>query len=522
MKTERYFYRALNILLIIVIAVSTAHVFTAYFIDRSLWIDEAMLMKSVVTRDFAGILAGMFDDNQSAPPGYMILVKAISYVFGNSTMSLRLASMILFFASIWFIYLIARDGMKFRIPLLPVAVIMSLWTVAYYATETKPYIGDVFFSLLSIWIYFRYKNGKTSFMTCALIMAVSIWFAFGALFTMGGLCAYHFVSCSHNLYLKKETAQEYWKQILPLIIVAVSVGLYYLLWALPASKNVPPANIDNYWDLIKFPLIPTSKADLITLIEMFRHLTDIEIQGTVSVCILFLGLALYIIFFRRTWFFYAMLWSFAMLLVVSWLGMYPMQLRLVLSQYVILWLMALCGIDRCISRIAKNKYTIALIAVVFIVPLGFAVRHAFDFSDKAFHLERHDVRECLEYVSEHRGPGSKVYISPSSRPEAQFYLNYPDTTSMYETVINETGDYIWGGMFRQAQSIYPYSYTITMQPERIDYNVRAIMKYDDVYIIDSHAPRVHIELIKALREAGCKVEQVADFHRTYVWHCTKQ
>ena len=115
-----------------------------------------MLMKSVVTRDFFGLFAGMLDYSQSAPIGWLLIVKTFETVFGNSPFVLRLTGMILYFISAWLVYLLSKNTFKYQIPMMPVAVFMSLGIVQNFAICTKPYMSDVCFSLLTLWVYYKY------------------------------------------------------------------------------------------------------------------------------------------------------------------------------------------------------------------------------------------------------------------------------------------------------------------------------------------------------------------------------
>ena len=76
-----------SIKLIIIIA---ATVFGAilhiipYFYNRSLWIDEAMLANSILTRSFADLVKEPLMNGQSAPVGYLYLQKIITSIFGTA------------------------------------------------------------------------------------------------------------------------------------------------------------------------------------------------------------------------------------------------------------------------------------------------------------------------------------------------------------------------------------------------------------------------------------------------------
>ena len=94
------------------------HTLVWLFKDPTLWLDDAMLMKSVVTRDFFGLFAGMLDYSQSAPIGWLLIVKTFETVFGNSPFVLRLTGVILYFISALLVYLLSKNTFKYQIPMM--------------------------------------------------------------------------------------------------------------------------------------------------------------------------------------------------------------------------------------------------------------------------------------------------------------------------------------------------------------------------------------------------------------------
>lgn len=318
------------------------HVLVWLFKDPTLWLDDAMLMKSVVTRDFAGLFAGMLDYHQSAPIGWLLIVKTFETVFGNSPFVLRLTGVILYFISAWLVYLLSKNTLKFQIPMMPVAVFMSLGIVQNFAICTKPYMSDVCFSLLTLWIYYKNLQHKLPSLVAFLLMALFIWFAFGALFVMGGVCAYHFFWQSALLYKKKVTVKQFLNEVAPLLVVLLSVGLYYLLWALPASKNTPSVNEDNSWTFLAFPLVPHGMKDFNLLLSMFKNF--ISPIGKVFFLQYLIGFAVAVKMLWRSWYFKSFAIMVLMVMVVSSLGLYPIAIRLLLSQFVFTTLLAFWGI----------------------------------------------------------------------------------------------------------------------------------------------------------------------------------
>lgn len=517
---EKNFYRVLNVLLWIVIAFSAAHVLTAYFVERSLWLDEAMLMKSVVTRNFAGILDGMFDYNQSSPPGYMMIVKAITIIFGTEPMALRLFSLLMYFGTAILIFFIARDVLKFKLPWLPVAFCMAIPIVQYYGNEAKPYMAEIFFSLFSIWIYSLYKNGRLSMWWVSGFMALIVWFAFGTLFTMGGICVYHFIYNIRQYYLKKVSLRRFFSAIIPLLLVAASVLAYYILWALPASTNVPDVSENNYWTFLNFPLIPTSLKDLETIARM-----GLELTQSIPMIILFqfiVGVLYYVYARFRSWLCLSTILTIFMILVVSSMGMYPIVFRLVLSQFIVLWIFAFWTIDYIIGKVAKNWITCMLVVVVLFLPFVSAYENIFNFSKRSFYRYQQEFKLCYEYILTHKSPESKIYFSPTYRPTAEYYTGYKVSSNFSEKNFIESGDEIWGVNFRQLKCDKPYIYKFYILDDELQKNVDKIKGYKDVYVLDVHHEQItNPSLIKALEDSGMEVDTVFDFFGSYVFHCTE-
>lgn len=496
------------------------HTLVWYFYDPTLWLDDAMLMKSVVTRDFSGILQGMFDFNQSAPVGYMLIVKCFETVLGNSPMSLRLYSLLLYFASAWLIYLLAKNTFKFKYPLMPMALFLSMNVIQGYANATKPYMADVCLSLLAMWLYYLYTAKKMSAVCGFALMSLFVWFAFGALFTMGGICAYHFFDNSWCFYKKNISWSKYLKIVSPLCIVALSVGLYYLLWALPASQNTPSINEDNSWTFLSFPLIPKGIDDLKLICQMFRNITS-PIHKTLlaQYCIALLCVCR---LRYKSWYVVAFFIMVLMVMVVSSIGLYPIALRLLLSQFVIMSFLAFYGFDMMLANVARNKITISLTFLLICLPILFTVKNSFDFRQKMFFAANEQYKKCIDYIYQVKSKDAKIYISNIERPMAEYYSNYETSSKFLEPHIIEKGDKIWGTNYRQLHNDKAYEYKFYMLHDKVEENIAAIKKYNDVYMIDVHSEgEVFNKFLKSLHASGAHVEMVYNFCDSRVYRYQK-
>ena len=72
-----------------------------YFYNRSLGYDEAMLVSSICTRSLSELVASPLDWGQSAPVGYLFVVKLFTMVWNTSEAALRIFSLFSAFMSMF-------------------------------------------------------------------------------------------------------------------------------------------------------------------------------------------------------------------------------------------------------------------------------------------------------------------------------------------------------------------------------------------------------------------------------------
>src|SRR3954471_7110680 len=74
--------RLAKLALLISLAVGIALRLLQYAVTRSLWLDEALLASSVLSRPVSGLLQPL-DYGQTAPTGFLLLVKGAVALFGS-------------------------------------------------------------------------------------------------------------------------------------------------------------------------------------------------------------------------------------------------------------------------------------------------------------------------------------------------------------------------------------------------------------------------------------------------------
>ena len=228
-----------------------------YFYQRSLWVDEAMLVSSVCTRGLKDLVASPLDWGQSAPIGYMYILEILSGIFGESNLVFRIWSLITAFGCLVLLYRMMRDHVSKHIALLFTAFFSLANRYIYYASEVKSYMSDNFFSLLALYLWQKYQEKKISLKILVIAYSVIIWFSFSAVFFVAAAMMVEVFSLLKNM--KKNCQKKEFQSLGLCFLVLVSFGLNYILWLSKTSSN---AGEPEYWALLSFPLIPTSSEDL--------------------------------------------------------------------------------------------------------------------------------------------------------------------------------------------------------------------------------------------------------------------
>jgi len=163
---------------------------TAYLNDRSLWLDEAMLARNIVTRPFRD-LARPLDYNQGAPVGYLAAVKTFVLIGGPSEYTLRAMSLLAAAIALGIFAALAKryfGGINwvFACALFSISPIL-----VYYAGEAKQYSQDVLASVLLLYLLSTLGPIATlrSVAVLGIAGAVSVWFSHSAVFVLGAMGA---------------------------------------------------------------------------------------------------------------------------------------------------------------------------------------------------------------------------------------------------------------------------------------------------------------------------------------------
>jgi uncharacterized membrane protein len=115
---------------------------TQYAANRSLWLDESTLALNVVDRS-AGALLGPLAFAQAAPPGFLLVEKGLTHLFGRGEYALRLFPLLSSLAALALFALLSRRVLGRWTAALAMLLFASAGDLIYYGSEVKQYSSDV-------------------------------------------------------------------------------------------------------------------------------------------------------------------------------------------------------------------------------------------------------------------------------------------------------------------------------------------------------------------------------------------
>ena len=193
-----------------------------YFLNRSLWFDEAALAINFIEKDFFQLVSPL-SPNVSAPIGFLIVEKLLAIIFGHNEMALRLLPLCCYLASIPFVFGFAIQLFPTKnVAFLSTAIFSITNSVLRYSSEVKNYSIDVFIAVTLIYVAltFTFKNKRDSFYL-ALIGAVAIWFSNVSIIFLLTISLY---------IVYTESVKKNYLPILSIIPWVISFGIYYFIF----------------------------------------------------------------------------------------------------------------------------------------------------------------------------------------------------------------------------------------------------------------------------------------------------
>lgn len=474
-------------LLGIALIIATAVVFVfALCVKNDFWVDEAMLVQTVFTRNFAEIASSPPDYSQNAPLGYLYILKLFSLVFGTSTTVVRIPAILAGFGIMFFAYRIAKDLLKSESPFLYAGVALLSDVLISYSTQAKQYSFEAFCVLICIWLIGLYWNGRIKTLWLSLWFAIIVWFSFTSLMFMFSGIIVIIVSSIIKIVKKEQTLSTSIFQLFPFTITLISVLANLILWLLPCSNSL--GDLERaYWDKIAFPLIPTSLRDIKLLYLIARHM--VSPLSVVGLAALLFAIAYFLIWadkysakFLLDRNMLGIYLSLATALVASYFKYLPMSGRIWVFIYPLI-MIAIAFVAERIPELFANKqlksFVIIMICLVCVTDFAYIVRN------KQFIWNGQQMSASIEYMNKHKQADDYVYVA--AIPQYCYLTGYQNFFDYALTEHNEVrGNVIYGSEIEDSIGVEPYEYGSTVLPENFNEDIQTIIQYDRVWLLFAH------------------------------------
>ena len=159
-----------------------------FFACRSLQADEARLALNILDRSFAALFKPLAE-SYGAPVGFLIAEKTITLFFGIHEHSFRVLPLLEGILSLVFLFFISRKILPGRAVPIAIAFFSLSSSSILYTSVMKQYSGDVFWSLLLLWIAIVLKQRHPTtglLLIWTLCGVVAILMSYPVIFILAG------------------------------------------------------------------------------------------------------------------------------------------------------------------------------------------------------------------------------------------------------------------------------------------------------------------------------------------------
>lgn len=406
-----------------------------YLVDRSLWLDEAMISLNIDLRSFAE-LAGSLDFNQAAPLGFLWLEKLAVSVLGTSELALRLWPLI---AGVGALLLFAGAAWRLLSPRAAVFVV-GLFAIStsltYFAAEVKQYSFDVLFACAVLWLAAAVRHEtRGSLVILAVFGAIGVWFSHPFVFLLPGIALFLWLADAPELRVDRERTRTL---VLVGLVWGVSFAAAYLLTARDASRSPLMA---RFWAEGFMPIPPTSADELRWYVEAFsgwvRNVFDFtETDSPARAVVIWVGGLLALIGIPAGWShrrraLVLVLSPVLLALIASAVGVYPFKGRLILFLVPSTLVLLGWGVETTIFGSTRPGDASAggelsggrgllqaiggLAAAILLMGAGAILVEWIQ------RPEREELRPVIEYVATQVRPGDVIYLHSGAQHAYLFY-----------------------------------------------------------------------------------------------------
>jgi len=397
----------------------------AFFANRSLWLDEAMVALNICGRDFAGLTRPLEYD-QGAPIGFLWAERLSVLALGANEFALRLFPFLASLATLALVYRFCRTHFERAGAAVGIALVAVMPSLISYAGESKQYAVDV---AAGLWVLTLAAEALRLGITVrratvlGLVGAFCVWFSHPVVFILAGV--------GTALILKEGYHRRFGPALLGVGASAVwlaSFAGHYLLSLKDLQGNT---YLNDFWESGFLALPPTSIKDLrqylvvgLGIFEVPFHNTQLDesLSERMSLIAAAVWLCGVVVLARRNQ--RGLLMLLVLPLVFAGLAAvghkYPLRFRLALFTVGPTLLASVAGLSFLMHSEDRTSRIVGrvLLACSLLLPCSQGAQ---------FLLERpqpYGARTVLEQVAREWRPGDLLLVDGGSEPPFRWYQTY--------------------------------------------------------------------------------------------------
>lgn len=416
--------RTRRLLILLSLCVGAALRLLQYGVNRSLWLDEALVVSSVLGRDAAGLLTRPLDYGQTAPAGFLLLVKGATALLGAGEYALRLVPLLAGLAALALFPSVARRYVSGPARTVALALFALAPFLVYYSSEVKQYSLDALVSLAVLAVAADlYARRRRAAPLALAVGVVGVWLSQPAVFMLAGA----------GLVLAADALR---RREWPRVWMLAGIGAAWLAsfggsYAVSRRTLADPEYMQAFW---RYGFMPFSADALPWLAgrvaRMFREPLGVigndplPWLGTLQAIAGFVLLAAGIVWMARARRVRLALLGLPFILMVGAAAVhaYPFGGNYLSSGRVLIFLLpalvlvmgeGAVRLARLRPRRAGLAAAAAAVALALAPSLGYAVAGV-------PHV-RAEIKPLLDYAAENRRPGDILYVYYNARPQYEYY-----------------------------------------------------------------------------------------------------
>jgi hypothetical protein len=383
-------------------------------VGRSLWLDEALVAKSIVSRDAITLVTEPLLSNQAAPVLWLWLERLCVDLFGTDERSLRVVPLLAGTATLGLTWLLARRLLPAWATPFPVAFVALSPSLVYYSTEVKQYATDTAVVLTVLLLALSADTTRRRLVRLTVAGSVLLWLSHAAVLAMAGVSVV--LVLRHALRRRWREAGVTTAVLAPWLLSLLAS--YLLLLADLRNNQV----LLDYWDYT----FPGEDGLVAWFVDRWHDLADTPLDyGATTFGLLVLAAAAARLLLTRRVHGAVLLAPVPMATLGAGLSAYPFAGRLSL------WLAPVAAVASAallpssvgLDRPGLLRLGWAALAVpALLLPVLPGMRDTLPALVEARYVE--ELRPVLEQVARERQPGDLVYIHIAGRGAYDYYERF--------------------------------------------------------------------------------------------------